>query len=434
MHSAVVDFCWQTYNTRFPGALRIATRRESSRRAYATQRQLLLFVYAMAANCVFSFVVFADDRLDLRFASIGRRPLVLHAVIMAGGSGTRFWPASRNKFPKQLLKLIGDTTMLAATFDRLSGLISPEHTLVMTNQHLVDDVRKQLTEIPPEQIIGEPAKRDTAACIALAASLIIHADPDAVMLVLPADHVIETQAQFHECIRNGMKLIEQSPDRIVTFGIRPTYAAESFGYVQRGEEITGVDVPGAYRVASFREKPNRQTAETYVQAGTYDWNSGIFMWRVSTILAALRRFEPEMMKHVDAISKAMGTPGFAVTLQREFEQIAGRSIDYAVMERYPDVAVIEAPFRWDDVGSWQSIGRLTEPDEQGNCVRGKYLPIQSQRMIVYGEPDHLVVTIGLQDTIVVHTGNATLIAPKEEEEQVREVVKQLQARKWEEYL
>lgn len=359
---------------------------------------------------------------------------MLHAVIMAGGSGTRFWPASRNGFPKQLLHLVGNNTMLQATFERLQGLVSPEHTLVMTNQHLVDAVRIQLPLVPPEQIVGEPMKRDTAACIALAASLIVHADPDAVMLVLPADHIISSDQQFQDCMSAGVRLIEQAPDRIVTFGIRPNYPAESFGYVQRGETLSGSKVAGAYRVESFREKPNRQIAEQYLQAGTYYWNSGIFMWRASTILDALRTFEPELMKHIDEIAKSMGSPGFPATLQREFAAIDSRSIDYAVMERYNDVAVIEATFRWDDVGSWQSIGRLTEPDEQGNCVRGKYLPIQSQRMIVYGDHDHLLVTIGMQDTIVVHTDNATLVAPKHEEERVREVVKQLQTRGWEEFL
>ena len=324
--------------------------------------------------------------------------------------------------------------MLQATFERLGGLISPEHTLVMTNQHLVDPVRKQLPSVPPEQIIGEPMKRDTAACIALAASLIAVADPEAIMLVLPADHVISSHQQFQDCMRQGVQLIQQSPSCLVTFGIRPSYAAESFGYIQRGDALSDSKVAGAYRVKAFREKPDRQTAELYLQAGTYDWNSGIFMWRAATILDALRKFEPEMMKHIDAISATMGTPAFANKLQREFEQIVGRSIDYAVMERYHDVAVIEAPFRWDDVGSWQSIGRLTEPDEQGNCVRGRYLPIQSQRMIVYGDEGHLLVTIGMQDTIVVHTPNATLVAPKEAEEQVREVVKQLQSRRWEDFL
>ncbi|MFN3193239.1 MAG: mannose-1-phosphate guanylyltransferase [Aureliella sp.] len=359
---------------------------------------------------------------------------MLHAVIMAGGSGTRFWPASRNKNPKQLLQLVGHNTMLQATSDRLNGLISPEQTLVMTNKHLVEAVRTQLSDVPPEQIVGEPMKRDTAACIALAASLIHNADQEAIMLVLPADHIISTDAQFQDCMSNGVKLIEESPDRIVTFGIRPSYAAESFGYVQRGEALNDAGVSGAYKVECFREKPNRETAEQYVTSGNFDWNSGIFMWRAATILNALRQFEPEMMKHIDAISAAMGTPGFEVTLEREFEKIDGRSIDYAVMERYDDVAVIEATFNWDDVGSWQAIGRLTEPDEQGNCVRGKYLPIQSQRMIVFGDSDHLLVTIGMNDTIVVHTDNATLVAPKEEEERVREVVKQLQARGWEEYL
>ena len=324
--------------------------------------------------------------------------------------------------------------MLKATSDRLQGLISHEHTLVMTNKHLVDQVREQLPAVPPEQIVGEPMKRDTAACIALAASLIHHADPDAIMLVLPADHVISTDAQFQDCMSSGVKLLEKSPEQIVTFGIRPTYAAESFGYVQRAAELGVEGVSGAFKVDSFREKPNRETAETYLSAGTYYWNSGIFMWRADTILNALRKFEPEMMKHIDAISNAMGTPSFDVTLDREFEKIDGRSIDYAVMERYHDVSVIEATFNWDDVGSWQSIGRLTAPDEQGNCVQGKYLPIQSRRMIVYGEEEHLLVTIGMEDTIVVHTPNATLVAPKDEEEHVREVVKQLKARDWEEYL
>ena len=359
---------------------------------------------------------------------------MLHAVIMAGGSGTRFWPASRVDYPKQLLRMVGNETMLQSTFTRLGGLVSPEHTLIMTNAQLVDAVREQLPSIPPEQVIGEPMKRDTAACIALAASLITNADPNGVMLVLPADHVIKTQQQFQDCMRSGMKLIEQSPDRIVTFGIRPTYAAESFGYIQRGASMKDAHIGAAFTVASFREKPNRHTAEQYLQAGTYYWNSGIFMWRAQTILDALRQFEPAMMQHIDAIAASIGEPRFVTTLQREFEKISGKSIDYAVMERYDDVAVIEVPFTWDDVGSWQAIGRLTAPDEQGNCVQGKFLPIESQRMIVYGDPEHLIVTIGLQDTIVVHTANATLVAPKSEEERVREVVKQLQARGWEKYL
>jgi mannose-1-phosphate guanylyltransferase len=204
--------------------------------------------------------------------------------------------------------------------------------------------------------------------------------------------------------------------------------------VQRGDAISESGVAKAFNVASFREKPDRQTAEQYLQAGTYDWNSGIFMWRADTILSALREYEPAMMKHIDAIAESMGKPGFMVTLNREFEKIDGRSIDYAVLERHPKVAVIEAIFQWDDVGSWQSIGRLTAPDEQGNCVKGKYLPIQSQRMIVYGENEHLVVTIGMQDMIVVHTENATLIAPKQEEERVREVVNQIQNRDWTDFL
>ncbi len=201
---------------------------------------------------------------------------MLHAVIMAGGSGTRFWPASRQAFPKQLLKLGAPRTMLQTTFDRLQGLVSSEHVLVLTNRQLVDAVVGQLPGLPLEHVIGEPFKRDTAPCIAVAASLVCAADPEGTMVVMPSDHVIESKAEFHRAIRAGLNMVEQSPSRIVTFGIRPTYPAESFGYIQRGNAIQSDPGIAAFRVERFREKPDRATAEEYCNAGTYYWNSGIF--------------------------------------------------------------------------------------------------------------------------------------------------------------
>jgi mannose-1-phosphate guanylyltransferase len=344
---------------------------------------------------------------------------------MAGGSGTRFWPASRQLKPKQLLKIGASRTMLQSTFDRLQGLVSSEHVLVLTNEQLSDAVLEQLPALPQEHIIGEPFKRDTAPCIGVAASLVYAADPDGVMVVMPSDHVIEPRAEFHRSVRAGLGLIQDRPELVVTFGIRPSYPAESFGYIQRGSALPSAAGSSAFVVERFREKPDRATAEEYLAAGSFYWNSGIFMWKASTILTALEQFEPEMYGHIQNIAKGIGTSDFQRNFAEHFERIQGKSIDFAVMERYRDIAVIEAPFAWDDVGSWQAIARLIKPDGQGNAVDGPYLPIESSGMIVRTDEDHLVVTIGMKDTIVVHTSDATLVAPKSEEERVREVVKQL---------
>lgn len=315
--------------------------------------------------------------------------------------------------------------MLQTTFDRLQGLVSSEHVLVLTNQQLVDAVTSQLPDLPIEHIIGEPFKRDTAPCIGVAASLVQAADKDGIMVVMPSDHVIEPRSEFHRAIRAGVKLVEQDPSRIVTFGIRPTYPAESFGYIQRGTPLQVEPGIAAFQVERFREKPDRQTAEEYMEAGSFYWNSGIFLWKASTILNALETFEPEMYHHLQNIAKGIGTSRFQSNFVEHFEKIKGKSIDFAVMERHSNVAVLEAPFSWDDVGSWQAIARLIKPDGKGNAVDGPFVAIDSENMIIRSEADHLIVTIGMKETIVVHTTDATLVAPKSEEERVREVVKQL---------
>jgi mannose-1-phosphate guanylyltransferase len=350
---------------------------------------------------------------------------MLHAVIMAGGSGTRFWPASRQLMPKQLLRMTGEQTMLQATYERLHRLVSPEHILVLTNQALSDTVASQLPTLPQEHIIGEPCKRDTAPCIAVAASLIAAVDPEGSMIVMPSDHVIEPIAEFHRTVQSGLALVEEDPSRIVTFGIRPNYPAESFGYIQRGASINSTLGTSAFNVDRFREKPNRETAQEYVQSGNFYWNSGIFLWKASTILKAIQANEPEMYAHIEAIAASIGKSNFTKTFEDEYCKIKGKSIDFAVMEHYKNVAVVETTFRWDDVGSWQAMARLVSPDDNGNAVQGAYLPIDSTGMIVRSDKDHLVVTIGTDDMIVVHTQDATLVAPKSEEERVREAVQQL---------
>lgn len=354
---------------------------------------------------------------------------MLHAVVMAGGAGTRFWPVSRRDRPKQLQPLYGRTSLLRQTVDRLDGLVPPERILVVTNQQLVEASCRELPNLPPSAILGEPAKRDTAPCIGLAARLVLQADPDATMVVMPSDHVISPAAKFRQALEQAADLVSKSPGRLVTFGIKPTYPAESFGYIHRGEPVAAYGAP-SYRVQEFREKPDAQTAAEYLATGEYYWNGGIFVWKAQTILHELEVRQPAMAVRLRTIAASWGTDQRQAVFQREFTAIEGVSIDYAVMERAQDVVVIEAPFDWDDVGSWQSLARLSGADNNGNTVVGRHLGIETRDSIVRTDKDHLVVTLGVDDLIVVHTPEATLVAKKQDEERIREVVRELEARNW----
>ena len=365
---------------------------------------------------------------------------MLHAIIMAGGSGTRFWPASRATTPKQLLQLVGEETMIRQTVDRLDGLVTPEQTLIVTNERLVNTIQAQLPELPPTSIVGEPCKRDTAPCIGLAALLVSRDDPDATMAVMPADHVISPTEKFQAAIMQAADMVDRAPGQIVTFGIKPNYPAEIFGYIQRGESTSTGESASAdgeaptYTVKEFREKPDAATAAKYLDSGNYYWNSGIFIWKAKTILEALAKRQSKMLGHLEKIVADWGTEKQAKTLTTEFTAIEGISVDYAVMEHATDVAVIEAPYNWDDLGGWQSLARLQGTDDDGNTIVGKHLGFNTTGTIVRSDDEHLVVTLGLKDCIIVHTDNATLVANKNDEESIRKVVKELEGRGWSEYL
>ena len=362
-------------------------------------------------------------------------PLMLHAIIMAGGTGTRFWPASRVEKPKQLLSLVGNTSMLHQTVQRLSGMVPYEQTLVVTNHRLIDAIQTDIPELPQSSLVGEPCKRDTAPCIGLAALLVSRNDPDATMVVMPADHVIRSVDRFKDAVEQGADMVQRQPDQIVTFGIRPSYAAEIFGYIQHGSRIDSAsEVAPTFQVKRFREKPDAATATQYLASGDYYWNSGIFIWKARTILDALQKRQPAMLKHLEAIVAAWDTDKQQEVFEREFAAIEGISIDYAVMEHARNVAVIEAPFDWDDLGSWRSLARLLGSDNNENTIVGKHLALDTTDSIIRSSDDHLVVTVGLKDCIVVHTPDATLVANKSQEESIRQVVKQLEARRWNEHL
>jgi mannose-1-phosphate guanylyltransferase len=271
---------------------------------------------------------------------------MLHAVIMAGGSGTRFWPVSRRLAPKQLLELTPGGSMLRQTVDRLEGLIPPDRCLVVTGESLTSQVASQLPELPDGNIVAEPCRRDTAPCVGLAALLVSLTDENATMAVMPADHVIQPREALQSAIRQADTLIDGEPSLMVTFGIKPTYAAEVFGYIQRDVPLawsTDEEFSPTYSVAQFREKPDCETASEYLKSGEYYWNSGIFVWRARTILEALAERQPRMMEHLQTIARAWGAADQQQVLQREFAAIEPISIDYAVMEHATNIAVIEAP-------------------------------------------------------------------------------------------
>jgi mannose-1-phosphate guanylyltransferase len=359
---------------------------------------------------------------------------MLHAVIMAGGSGTRFWPASRSDRPKQFLSLFGDETLLQAAGRRVADWIAPERTWVVTNQAYAAETIRELPAIPASNIVREPCGRNTAPCIGLAAMLIARSDPNGVMLVMPADHRIERSDQFREAVERAVSIVEREP-ALVLFGIAPSYPSVSFGYLERGEALSG-SREGAYRVASFREKPDRAKAEEFVAARRFFWNSGIFVWKVATILEALQKFEPAVSEGLARLEPHLGAADWDQALATEFPNIKAISIDSGVLERADNVLMIEAPFDWDDVGSWQAIGRQAQhsADADGNSAQGLFCGIDSRGCIVRTTGDHLVGAIGMSDCIIVHTSDATLVARKDDEESIRRLVQALRERGYERFL
>ena len=349
---------------------------------------------------------------------------MIHAVVMAGGAGTRFWPLSRMAIPKQLLSFGGDRSLIQQAIDRLDSLVPVDNISVITNQSLVSAIEDQLPALSSKSIIGEPAKRDTAPCIGLAAGLIAAEDPDATMIVMPSDHIIQPVEAFHEAVTKAHNLVEQDPSRLITFGITPNRPAETYGYIQRGESVNS-DV---FRVEQFKEKPVVDTAKRYLDEGGYYWNSGIFVWKARAILEALEQYQPDMILHINRIVQRRGEADFHDVIEQEFTAIEGISIDYAVMEHHANVLVIEAPFEWDDIGSWQALSRLFPTDANNNTVVGKHVGIQTTNSIIQSSKDHLVATIGVSDLIIVHTEDATLVANKQEEESVRKLVRLLESK------
>ncbi len=356
----------------------------------------------------------------------------LYAVIMAGGIGKRFWPRSRIKKPKQFLKIFGEETMIQQTYQRLLPLIPSENIYFVINANQKKVIQEQLPFVPEENIIIEPYGKNTAPCIGLAALHLKHRDPDSIMVVLPADHLIQDDNQFLKILKTGAKILERE-SCLITIGINPTYPATGYGYIQYNGSICTEENVTAYQVKTFAEKPNLDTAKKFLMSGDFLWNSGIFLWKTQYILKEMEEHVPEIYDSLQKIESSIGTDAYSDTLKRAYQEIRGISIDYGVMEKSQRVCVIKSDFGWSDVGSWEEVYNLLEKDKSNNVVMGKAILRDSKGCLIYS-PDQLVATIGLKDTIIIQSGNALLVCPRNRSQEVKELVDYLKRKKKSDYV
>ncbi len=355
----------------------------------------------------------------------------LYAIILAGGTGTRLWPRSRRDRPKQFLDLLSARTMLQQAFDRIAPLIPPDRVYVITNASYIGEICAQLPEIPASQIIGEPEGRGTAPAIGYAAALLNARDPEAVMIALPADHFMQHDAAFREAICAAEKVAEQN--FLVTFGIQPSYPETGYGYIEAGVELGQVLGFTARRVCRFAEKPDRATAEQFIVSGDYFWNSGMFIWRSAVIREEFARFLPHLSQQVDQIIAARGTPAESQTFERIWPEMQNETIDYGVMEKSDRVAVLPIDVGWSDVGNWATLLDLLPGDGNQNVIVGDHIGVDTRASLIY-TTDRLIATVGIQDMIVVDTGDVVLVCHKEDAQKVKHLVDELKRRKEEKYL
>src|SRR3954454_24495850 len=348
--------------------------------------------------------------------------MTLYGLIMAGGTGSRLWPRSRKGLPKQFLPLLTERTMLQETVDRIRPIIDPNATLVATGREYVDLAVSQLPNLPLGNIIAEPSGRGTAPCIGLGAIELIHRDKDATMAVLSADHVIRKAHAFRHALQAAEEIAQQG--YLVTLGITPNEPQTGYGYIQRGASLGQHKGFEAFEVARFVEKPNRATAEHYLAEGGYSWNAGIFVWRVETILKELAQHLPELRAQLAEIAQA-GGPGLPDAMARVWGDVASMTIDYGVMERATKVAIIPVDIGWSDVGDWNTLAGLSDPDDDGNVSQAEHLAIDTRGTLVYSNDSRLIATIGLENFIIVDTGDAILIAPRDRAQDVKKLVDEL---------
>ncbi len=344
-----------------------------------------------------------------------------YGVIMAGGSGERLWPLSRHRRPKQLLPLIGGKSLLELAVGRLQGLFDNDKILIVTNADYADAVAAAVPQLPRENIIGEPVGRDTANAVCLGACMVARRDRQATMAVFTADHIIRPQDAFAQAVGRACSAVENRPQSLATFGVRPTWPHTGLGYIHRGERVAD----SVYQVRAFREKPDHTTARRYVESGDYYWNSGMFVWKVGAILEAIRQYLPESASQLARVGQAAAQgKDFQPLLAEIYPQLPRISIDYAVMEKAPNVLMVQLTCQWLDVGSWPALADVVALDGADNAVAGATVElIDANRNVIFSDDKkHLIAIMGMDDCVVVHTGDVTLICNKADSQRLKEIV------------
>lgn len=348
---------------------------------------------------------------------------MIYAVIMAGGSGTRFWPKSTKAHPKQFLNLFGKSSMIQDTVERLEGFISPENVMVVTNQDYVEIVKKQLPKTADNDVIGEVVARNTAPCVAAAAALLHKKDPDSVMVILPADHKIENPAEFKKVLNAAVETAKNQ-ESLVTIGIEPGHPETGYGYI-RFDENRSFEMSGksAYKVKNFTEKPDEPTAQKFLESGDYLWNSGMFIWKTSVIIDAFKNYLPDVYSQMKVL---MDSNGSQTDIDNFYQACPSVSIDYGIMEKAETVHVIPGDFGWNDVGSWKAVYDLSEKDQDGNVVSETPVSIQkSSSNLIHSESGKIIALVGVENLAVVETDQAILVLNLDESQTVKDVVEEL---------
>ncbi len=345
-----------------------------------------------------------------------------YALILAGGSGTRFWPLSRNSKPKQLLDFDGKGSMLTQAITRLSGIIPPERIIILTNALQLDEVRLQASSIPVENIVAEPARRDTAPAVALGIALIARRDPQASMIIVPSDSLILNDTAFQSLAAEALHLADRE-EALITIGIKPTWPCPSYGYIERAEKLKDTQLQyNCHEVHRFCEKPSTELAEQYLSSGNFTWNAGIFIWNIAHVREQLQTHTPELAGFIAAFTASEDT---ALFIEEQFPRLTPISIDFALMEKAPRVLNFEANFDWDDVGSWISLSKYLPQDEAQNAANTPLSSIDASGNIVFSTQNKRIALLGVDDLIVVDTGDSILVARKQRADDIKKIVDEL---------
>ncbi|KAA3608428.1 MAG: mannose-1-phosphate guanylyltransferase [Calditrichaeota bacterium] len=360
----------------------------------------------------------------------------MYIVLMAGGAGTRFWPRSRQNMPKQLLKIFGDRTMLQETYDRIKDVTENEKILIITGENLKDEIKDQLPQIPERNIIAEPFGKNTAPCVALAATIINKREnkENVAMAVLPADHLVNDVDGFKSILKTAEKYALES-GTLITLGIKPSYPETGYGYIQRNSKLIELDGHKIYPVKTFAEKPNLDTANRFLESGDFYWNAGIFIWSTYSILSEFEQQMPELNEGLPELYEKVDTMEMDEGILKVYSAVKSISIDYAIMEGAKNVSVIESDFDWNDVGSWEAVYNLSAKNENKNAVYTEdSIEVNAKNNLFYSENKKLIAAIDIDDIVMVETKDAILICKKDSSQRVKDVVDRLRHKEKDQYL